>query len=49
MLVYELAKEKGQCSAFKQTKYADGILPIDTYKKDVDEVVKENLLMIGNI
>ena len=36
----ELAKEKGPCSAFKQTKYADGILPIDTYKKDVDEVVK---------
>ena len=36
----QLAKEKGQCSAFKQTKYADGILPIDTYKKDVDELVK---------
>ena len=36
----EVAKEKGQCSAFKSTKYADGILPIDTYKKDVDEVVK---------
>ena len=36
----DLAKEKGPCSAFKQTKYADGILPIDTYKKDVDEVVK---------
>tara|TARA_B100001540_G_scaffold150403_1_gene133354 strand:+ start:890 stop:3202 length:2313 start_codon:yes stop_codon:yes gene_type:complete len=39
----ELAKEKGPCSAFKQTKYADGILPIDTYKKDVDEVVKREL------
>ena len=36
----DLAKEKGPCSAFKQTKYADGILPIDTYKKDVDELVK---------
>ena len=36
----ELAKEKGPCSAFKSTKYADGILPIDTYKKDVDELVK---------
>jgi len=39
----QLAKEKGQCSAFKQTKYADGILPIDTYKKDVDELVKREL------
>ena len=39
----EVAKEKGQCSAFKSTKYADGILPIDTYKKDVDELVKREL------
>ncbi|BCU97645.1 MAG: hypothetical protein CM15mV18_0240 [uncultured marine virus] len=29
----DLAKEKGPCSAFKSTKYSDGILPIDTYKK----------------
>ena len=36
----ELAKEKGKCSYFDRTKYADGILPIDTYKKDVDEIVK---------
>jgi ribonucleoside-diphosphate reductase alpha chain len=34
----QLAKEKGACSAFHNTKYADGILPIDTYKKDVDEI-----------
>ena len=34
----ELAKEKGWCSDFGRTKYADGILPIDTYKKDVDEI-----------
>ena len=33
-----LAKEKGHCSNFGRTKYADGILPIDTYKKDVDEI-----------
>ena len=33
-----LAKEKGACDAFQETKYADGILPIDTYKKEVDEV-----------
>ena len=34
----ELAKEKGYCENFGRTKYADGILPIDTYKKDVDEI-----------
>ena len=33
-----LAKEKGYCENFGRTKYADGILPIDTYKKDVDEI-----------
>ena len=36
----ELAKEKGACEGFIRTKYADGILPIDTYKKDVDELVE---------
>jgi ribonucleoside-diphosphate reductase alpha chain len=34
----QLAKEKGWCENFGRTKYADGILPIDTYKKDVDEI-----------
>ena len=34
-----LAMEKGPCGYFGKTKYADGILPIDTYKKDVDEIV----------
>jgi ribonucleoside-diphosphate reductase alpha chain len=34
----QLAKEKGHCGYFGRTKYADGILPIDTYKKDVDEI-----------
>jgi len=34
----EIAKEKGECGGFSRTKYADGILPIDTYKKDVDEI-----------
>jgi ribonucleoside-diphosphate reductase alpha chain len=34
----QLAKEKGYCGYFGRTKYADGILPIDTYKKDVDEI-----------
>ena len=32
-----LAKERGACEFFDRTKYADGILPIDTYKKDIDE------------
>jgi ribonucleoside-diphosphate reductase alpha chain len=34
----EVAKEKGACDGFSRTKYADGLLPIDTYKKDVDEI-----------
>jgi len=36
----ELAKEKGTIPFNDQTKYASGILPIDTYKKEVDELVK---------
>lgn len=32
----QLSKEKGACLGFKDTKYAKGILPIDTYKKDID-------------
>ena len=39
----ELAKEKGWCADFGRTKYADGILPIDTYKKDVDEISSQEL------
>ena len=39
----ELAKEKGKCGYFDRTKYADGILPIDTYKRDVDEIVPNEL------
>jgi len=34
----QVAKEKGHCEYFGRTKYADGILPIDTYKKDADEI-----------
>jgi ribonucleotide reductase alpha subunit len=33
-----LAREKGACDNFKHTKYSDGILPIDTYKRQVDEI-----------
>ena len=32
-----IAKEKGACKYFSRTKYAEGILPIDTYKRDIDE------------
>ena len=38
-----IAKERGACEYFNRTKYADGILPIDTYKKDVDDVVENKL------
>jgi len=38
-----LAKERGACDYFDRTKYADGILPIDTYKKDVDTIVANEL------
>jgi ribonucleoside-diphosphate reductase alpha chain len=34
----QIAKEKGHCEYFGRTKYSDGILPIDTYKTDVDEI-----------
>jgi len=35
----DIAEEKGKCKAFDRTKYADGLLPIDHYKKEVDEIV----------
>ena len=40
----QLAKEKGWCENFGRTKYADGILPIDTYKSDVDEICSQELV-----
>ncbi|EDK9471555.1 ribonucleotide-diphosphate reductase subunit alpha [Salmonella enterica] len=39
----ELAKEQGACPWFNETTYAKGILPIDTYKKDLDAIVNEPL------
>ena len=33
----QIAREKGACEYFYRTKYAKGILPIDTYKRDIDE------------
>jgi len=41
----ELAEEKGACSKFEETKYAQGLLPIDWYKKTVDELIKPNYNM----
>ena len=38
-----LAKERGKCDKYDRTKYAKGILPIDTYKKNVDTVCKRKL------
>ena len=35
----DIAEEKGKCTGFERTKYADGLLPIDHYKKDVDKIV----------
>jgi ribonucleoside-diphosphate reductase alpha chain len=39
----QLAKEYGPCGYFDRTKYSDGILPIDTYKKDVDDIIPHAL------
>ncbi|MDI4505904.1 ribonucleotide-diphosphate reductase subunit alpha, partial [Escherichia coli] len=39
----ELAIEQGACPWFNETTYAQGILPIDTYKKDLDGIVSEPL------
>ena len=35
----DIAKEKGKCEGFERTKYAEGLLPIDHYKKEIDEIV----------
>jgi len=40
-----IAQEKGVCDGYKKTKYAKGILPIDTYKNDVDTIVPNELKM----
>jgi ribonucleoside-diphosphate reductase alpha chain len=41
----ELAEEKGPCNKFSDTKYAKGLLPIDWYKKTVDELVSPSYNM----
>ena len=39
----DIAEEKGACEYFDRTKYAKGKLPIDHYKKDVDEITPNKL------
>jgi ribonucleoside-diphosphate reductase alpha chain len=39
----KLAEERGACEYFHRTKYSDGIMPIDTYKEDVNEIVGKKL------
>lgn len=38
-----LAKEQGACPWFNETRYSQGILPIDNYKKDLDTLCNEPL------
>jgi ribonucleoside-diphosphate reductase alpha chain len=39
----KLAQEFGACPLFHETTYSKGILPIDSYKKDLDKVCAEPL------
>tara|TARA_R110000850_G_scaffold21793_12_gene63758 strand:- start:3337 stop:5643 length:2307 start_codon:yes stop_codon:yes gene_type:complete len=39
----KLAAERGPCDAYNRTKYAQGLLPIDHYKKEVDAIVPNKL------
>ena len=41
----DLAKEAGHCPKNSDTKYASGLMPINTYKKDVDELAAPNYKM----
>jgi ribonucleoside-diphosphate reductase alpha chain len=45
----DLAEEVGSCPLDGQTKYAYGTMPIDTYKKEVDELVAPNYKMPWSI
>lgn len=38
-----LATSKGSCPSFADTTYAQGLLPIDTYKPELDEICSEPL------
>ncbi|MGI9274536.1 MAG: class 1a ribonucleoside-diphosphate reductase subunit alpha [Endozoicomonas sp.] len=39
----QLAREQGSCTKFHETTYAKGVLPVDTYKQDLDEVCQQTL------
>ncbi len=39
----QLAQEFGTCPAFNETTYAQGKLPVDTYKKDLNTICQEPL------
>jgi ribonucleoside-diphosphate reductase alpha chain len=39
----QLAKERGACPKFDETTYAKGLLPIDTYKREIDDFCDEPL------
>ena len=39
----QLALEKGACDYYHRTKYAQGLLPIDHYKKEVDDITPNDL------
>jgi ribonucleoside-diphosphate reductase alpha chain len=41
----EISKEKGPCAKFSDTKYSKKLLPIDWYKKSVDELIKPQYKM----
>ncbi|MFI3246439.1 MAG: class 1a ribonucleoside-diphosphate reductase subunit alpha, partial [Ferrimonas sp.] len=40
-----LAQEQGACPAFHETNYSQGILPIDSYKRSLDEICQQPLLL----
>ncbi|HDS1197550.1 TPA: ribonucleoside-diphosphate reductase subunit alpha [Shewanella algae] len=40
-----LAKELGACPLFHETTYSQGIMPVDTYKRDLDKICDEPLLL----
>lgn len=44
----DLAEEVGQCPKSDETKYHHGVMLIDTYKKEVDELVKPEYKMDWN-
>ncbi|MDB4822693.1 ribonucleoside-diphosphate reductase subunit alpha [Candidatus Pseudothioglobus singularis] len=39
----EIAEESGPCPLFSETQYAKGIMPTDSYKKDIDEFCNTEL------